>query len=123
MTFHSFCMASLMKLQKSCCERSLPMGIRQKSSLLSTAKLGDHGLGSVRPSVRPSVCLSIRPSTKSNKSHYQSKVFVCVSIISGRMQLIARMRSAFNLYYNFSKIYPPSLNWSAPALYWGVHWL
>ncbi len=58
-------------------------------------------------SVRPSVCLSVRlfalsrlnrltsalPSAaKSNKSHYQFKVFVCVSAISGRMRIIARMR-------------------------------
>ncbi len=32
-------------------------------------------------------------AAKSNKSHYQSKVFVCVSVISGRMQIIAQMRS------------------------------
>ncbi len=30
---------------------------------------------------------------KSNKNHCQSKVFVCVSIISGRMRIIARMQS------------------------------
>ncbi len=30
---------------------------------------------------------------KSNKSYYQSKVFVCVSVISGHMRIIARMRS------------------------------
>ncbi len=29
----------------------------------------------------------------SNKIHYQLKVFVCVSVISGRMQIITRMRS------------------------------
>ncbi len=29
----------------------------------------------------------------SNKSHYQLTVFVCVSVISGRMQIITRMRS------------------------------
>ncbi len=44
----------------------------------------------VRPSVRPSVCLSF---DKCSKEHYQSKVFVCVSIISGRMQIIAQMRT------------------------------
>ncbi len=52
---------------------------------------------SVRPSVRPSVsqsALSALPSAaKSNKSHYQSKVIVCVSVISWRMRIIARMRS------------------------------
>ena len=69
------------------------------------AKKGDNALGSVRPSVRQSVrsfvCLfacryrgSALPSAaRSNKSHYQSKVFVCVSIIMGRILIIARMRS------------------------------
>ncbi len=47
---------------------------------------GDNVLGSVRPSV-------FSLTVKSNKNHYQSKVFVCVSIISGRMRIIARMRS------------------------------
>ena len=32
-------------------------------------------------------------AARSNKSHYQSKVFVCVSIIMGRILIIARMRS------------------------------
>ncbi len=32
-------------------------------------------------------------AVKSNRSHYQSKVFVCVSIISRRMRIIAQMRS------------------------------
>ncbi len=32
-------------------------------------------------------------AVKSNKRHYQSKVFVCVSIISWHMLIIARMRS------------------------------
>ena len=41
---------------------------------------------------------SALPSTaKSNRSHYQSKVFVCVSVISGCMRIIARWgQSAFN---------------------------
>ena len=44
-------------------------------------------------SVRLSVCLSIWMSVcaKSIKSHYQSKVFVCVRVISGHMQTIAKM--------------------------------
>ena len=29
----------------------------------------------------------------SNNHHYQSKVIVCVSVISGRLQIIVRMRS------------------------------
>ncbi len=32
-------------------------------------------------------------AARSNKSHHQSKVFVCVSIIMGRILIIARMRS------------------------------
>ncbi len=71
---------------------------------------------SVCPSVRLSVCPSVRPTShgsrsifwraavdirgsalpsaaKGNKSHYQSKVFVCVSVISRHMRIIARMRS------------------------------
>ena len=58
---------------------------------------GDNALGSVRPSVRPSVRLSrgsaLPSAVKSNRSHCQSKVLVCVSILSRRMRLIARMRS------------------------------
>ncbi len=33
------------------------------------------------------------PTEKGNRSYYQFKVFVCVSLISGRMRIIARMRS------------------------------
>ncbi len=32
-------------------------------------------------------------AAKSNKSHYQSKVFVSLSVISGRMRIIMQMRS------------------------------
>ncbi len=48
-------------------------------------------VASVRLSVRLSVC--VRSPVKSNRNHYQSKVFVCVSVISWRMRIIARMRS------------------------------
>ncbi len=50
---------------------------------------------SVCPSVRLSVCaLTAEPSAeKGNRSNYKFKVFVCVSLISGRMRIIARMRS------------------------------
>ena len=59
--------------------------------------------------VRPSVCVSVRDlqiepfdlrgsallsAVKSNKSHYQSEMFVCVSVTSGHMQIIARMQSS-----------------------------
>ncbi len=59
----------------------------------------------VRSSVHQSIlsglnCLTynLRGSTlpsvaKSSNPHYQSKVFVCVSLIGGRMWIIARMRS------------------------------
>ena len=49
---------------------------------------GDNVLGtSVRPSVRSFVSLSVC------LSNYQSKGFVCVSVISGRVRIIARRRS------------------------------
>ncbi len=57
-------------------------------------------------SVCPSVCLSVLSrlnrltndfnllsAAKGNRSHYQSKVFVCVSVIMGRIMIIARMKS------------------------------
>ncbi len=37
--------------------------------------------------------LALPSAAKTNKSHYQSKVFVCVSLISGCMQIILWMRS------------------------------
>ena len=63
-----------------------------------------HLVASVCLSVRPFVCaLTAEPfdnmgsalprAAKSIKSHYQFKVFVCVSVISGRMRIIARRRS------------------------------
>ncbi len=56
---------------------------------------GDNALGSVRLSVRLSVCPFVCALTveKGNRRHYQFKVFVCVSLISGRMRIIAHMRS------------------------------
>ena len=56
---------------------------------------------SVRPFVRLSVCVRKEQYCKfgAKKSHYQSKMFVCVSVISGRMRIIARCgRSAFNIF-------------------------
>ncbi len=46
----------------------------------------------------PRAAVDIRGSAlpcaaKSNKSHYQFKVFVCVSVISGRMRIIVQRRS------------------------------
>ena len=56
-----------------------------------------HLVASVRPSVHPLEPFDqLRPSSfaaKSNMSHYQFKMFVCVSLISGRMWIIARIQS------------------------------
>ena len=43
--------------------------------------------------------LALPSAAKSNRSHYQFKVFVCVSLISGRMRIIVRMRSIGVLIY------------------------
>ena len=58
----------------------------------------DHGSSQRSRSIFWRAAVDIRcsalPSTaKSNKSHYQSEVFVCLSVISPRMGIIARMRS------------------------------
>ena len=37
--------------------------------------------------------LALPSAAKSNKSHYQFQVFVCVSVISGCLRIIARMWS------------------------------
>ncbi len=64
---------------------------------VALAKQGDNALGSVRLSVCPFVRVirsSALPSAaKSNKGHYQFRVLVCVSVISGRMRIITRMQS------------------------------
>ena len=45
-----------------------------------------HAAVDIRGSALPSVA-------KSNKSHYLSKVFVSVSVLTGHMRIIARMQS------------------------------
>ncbi len=57
-----------------------------------------QGHGSRSKSITWRAAVDIRgwalPSAaKSNTSHYQFKVFVCVSVISWHMRIIARMRS------------------------------
>ncbi len=47
----------------------------------------------IRRSSLPSAAKSNNSEFGVKKSHYQIKVFVCVSVISGRMQIIAWMRS------------------------------
>ncbi len=44
--------------------------------------------------------LALPSVAKSNKSHYQSKVFVNVSVIRGRIRIIARRRSISVLFFN-----------------------
>ncbi len=58
----------------------------------------DRGQGhGSRSKVKVDIRGSVLPSAaKSNKSHYQSKLFVCMSVIRGHIRRIARMRlSAF----------------------------
>ncbi len=70
-----------------------------------------HLVASVRPSVCPFVCLRalscltrlIIGAAKSIQSHYQFKVFVCVSVISGPVRIIARMRSISILIHVWSQ--------------------
>ena len=77
--------------------------------LRSLAKQGDNELGSICLSVCPSVCPfeylcfhgwtiwpRVQSAAKSNESHFQSEVFVCVSVIRWCLRIIARCgRSAF----------------------------
>ncbi len=59
---------------------------------IALAKQGDNA------PVRLSVCLwrsALRTAAKSDRSYYQSKVFVCVSVISRRMQIVARSALSF----------------------------
>ena len=53
---------------------------------VALAKQGDNALCRC-PSVHPFVCLCVCGYV------YQSRVFVCVSVITGRVRIIARMRS------------------------------
>ena len=57
-----------------------------------------RGQGQMSRSTFQCTVVDIRGSTlpsaaKSNRRHYQSKVIVCVSVISGRLRVIARMQS------------------------------
>ena len=47
-----------------------------------------HAAVNIRGSALPSAA-----QQRAKKSHYQSKVFVCGSVISGRMRIIAQMQS------------------------------
>ena len=56
-------------------------------------KVKGHGSRSIFRHTAVDIWDSALPSAvKTNNSHYQSKLFVCVSIISMRMRIIAQMR-------------------------------
>ncbi len=67
------------------------------TSLLPCFKVKVKGRGQgqmLRSRVKVNIRGSALPSAaKSHRSHYQFKVFVCVSVISGRILIITRMRS------------------------------
>ncbi len=72
-------------------------------NLVPLAKQGDNALGSIHLSVRLSVCpLPLSHLNRLTHNHYyQSKVIVCVSVISGCMQIIVRMWSIGFYFYMF----------------------
>ncbi len=51
-------------------------------------------------------------AAKSNKGHYQCKVFVCVSVISGHRRIIARRRSIGFFYIQLEKVFSKLRNLS-----------
>ncbi len=58
----------------------------------SLAKQGDNALGSVRQRSRP-----CRVQQRAKKSHYQSKVFVCVSnVCADRLLISSKIESGIN---------------------------
>ena len=83
---------------------TLPKSHNSYNNIIAPEKLQNNGFGSYRlrsegASVRPSVPpLTAEPS----------KVFVCVSVISRRMRIIARMQSIG--FFNFREIYRKPLH-------------
>ena len=74
--------------------------IHQLLDCVALAKQGYNRIGSVHPSVCQSMLSQLilgarlcRVQQMSNNHHNQSKVIVCVSVISGHLRIIARMRS------------------------------
>ncbi len=73
----------------------MPSRVLTSLSTCFRAKVKCQGKGRISD-VQRSILIrgSALPSAaKSNKSHYQSKVFVCMSVIRGRIQIIVRMQS------------------------------
>ncbi len=90
------------KCQKSCFDITVPLPQGQVQRLGSgpRAKVKVQGQGQAQGerSIFWHAAVDIRASdlpsaVKSNRSNYQSEVFVCVSIISGHMRVIAQMQS------------------------------
>ena len=76
---------------------------------LSTAKQVDNALGSVCLSVRLFACLFAECNKERRRVITKSKMFVCVSVISGCMPIIAQMRSIGQL-ETMWRIKTPSIN-------------
>ncbi len=71
------------------------LALRSRAKVGSKSKVRVKGQGQRSGSFFWCAAVNIRDSSavKSNKSHYQSKVFVCVSVISWCMWIIERMWS------------------------------
>ncbi len=77
---------------------TLLQGQGQRSGSRSNVRVKVTSQGQMSRSTFRCAAVDIRGSAlpsaaKSNRSHYQSKVIVCVSVKSRRVRLIARMRS------------------------------
>ena len=81
------------KCQKTCFDITVTLlkGQGQRSRSSSRVKFKGQGQfsGAQRSILGARLCQVQQPA---KKSHYQSKVFVCVSVISGRVRIIAQNR-------------------------------
>ncbi len=66
----------------------LALRSRSRSKVGVNVKGQGHISGMQRSILGARLC---RVHQRAKKSHYQSKVFVCVSVISGRVRIIVRM--------------------------------
>ena len=79
-----------MSYAKKCVLHHCYLALRPKVGV----KVKGRGLRSTFWRAAVNIRGSALPSAaKSNRSHYQSKVFFCMSVISGYMQIITQMRS------------------------------
>ena len=73
---------------------SLALRSRSKVGVKVGGRRQGHGSRSTLWRAAVDIRASALPSAENgNRSHNKFKVFVCVSLISGRMRIIARMRS------------------------------